>query len=97
MKKCPLRFNLSERKQECIKHDCELYTHLQGMNPQTGQPTDEWGCAMAWLPILLTENSSMTRQVKASLDRNNNTFFDALPDYVQQRISLKSHNGDGNS
>jgi hypothetical protein len=66
--KCPHRFTLPEKKQECIKHDCEFFTHLVGMNPQTGQPTDEWGCAIKWLPILNIENSNQQRQTAASID-----------------------------
>jgi hypothetical protein len=84
MKKCPYRFNL--KKQECIEHDCEFFTHLVGMNPQTGTPQDEWGCSLKWLPILMIEASNMTRQVSAALDRNNNTLFSALPEPAQQRV-----------
>lgn len=86
MKKCPLL------KKKCIEHDCEWFTHLVGMSPQTGQPQDEWGCAVKWLPILLVENSNMSRQVAASIDRNNNTFFSALPDHIQQRVAASNPN-----
>lgn len=68
-KKCPLRFNLLETEQACIQHDCEWYIHLIGMNPQTGQPQDEFGCAVSALPILMVENSQQQRQTAASVDK----------------------------
>lgn len=86
MKKCPLI------NKKCVEHSCEWFTHLTGMNPQTGKPEDEWGCAVKWLPILLIEGSNMTRQVSAALDRNNNTLFSALPNEAQQRIISSNPN-----
>jgi hypothetical protein len=86
MKKCPLI------QKKCMEHDCHFYTHLVGMNPQSGQPTDEWGCAVAWLPLLLVENAEMSRKVAASVDRNNNTFFAALPLPLQQRVMAQVGN-----
>jgi hypothetical protein len=86
-KQCPLI------KAECLEHGCEFYIHLVGSNPQTGLPTDEWKCAVAWLPILLVENANMTRQATASTDkvasevRNHHaTFFKALSLPRQQRL-----------
>lgn len=83
-------------KKDCIEHKCMFYTHLIGMNPQTGQPTDEWKCAVAWLPLLLVENSNMSRQVAASMDRNNNIFVSALPDHLQERILSRNKSLIGN-
>ena len=56
-------------KKKCAKLACALYTHLTGMNPQTGQPSDSFGCALAFLPMLLIENSQMIRQGTASTDK----------------------------
>lgn len=86
MKKCPLI------KKECIEHSCEWYTHLVGMNPQTSQPQDEWGCAVKWLPILLIEGAAISRQITAAVDRNNNTLFSAFPNEIQQRIVSSNPN-----
>lgn len=63
MKKCPLI------NKKCSGHECEFYTHLVGMNPQTGQPTDEWKCAITWIPLMLVENSNMIRHTSASVDK----------------------------
>ena len=49
--KCPLL------NKKCMKHQCVWYNMLQGKNPQTGLDVQEWGCSIAWLPLLLVENS----------------------------------------
>ena len=48
---CPLL------KKKCIKHRCIWFNMLQGKHPQTGLDVQEWGCSIAWLPLLLVENS----------------------------------------
>lgn len=93
MAKCPYRFGLPKKDQECIKNDCEMYTHLTGMNPQTGQPMDSFRCAISFIPILLVENSQQQRQTAASVDkvanqiyRQRSEFIGALPEEAKTRI-----------
>ena len=45
--KCPLL------NKKCIKHQCIWYNMLQGTHPQTGANVQEWGCSIAWLPLLM--------------------------------------------
>jgi len=87
MKRCPLI------GKKCIQHDCEFWIHLVGMNPQTGQPTDEFGCTYRWIPILLTENASQIRRSTASADKVatevsklHGTIFTAMPEDAQDRV-----------
>ena len=54
--------------EECMKLKCEWFTHVQGVNPQTGQEVDEWGCAVTWMPMLLIENSQQQRQTGAAVE-----------------------------
>jgi hypothetical protein len=63
--KCPLW--RKPMKQVC--HTCEWWTHLRGKHPQGEELIDNWGCAIAWLPILLIENSQQQRQTAASVDK----------------------------
>ena len=51
-----------------VCHKCPLWTHLRGKNPQSGQEIDEWGCALAWLPLLLVEGAQQTRQAGAAIE-----------------------------
>lgn len=42
-------------KKDCIGLKCAWFTQLRGMNPNTGEELDEWGCAVTWMPILAVE------------------------------------------
>ena len=53
---------------DCKKFDCMFWTQLRGTHPQTGDPIDEWDCAIKWLPILLIENAKETRSTTAALE-----------------------------
>ncbi len=61
-------------KKDCIGLKCSWYTQIRGMNPQTGEPVDEWGCAITWLPMLTIENSQQQRSTGAAVEsfRNRN-------------------------
>ena len=37
-------------------------------DPQTGEPVDEWGCAVTWMPMLLIENSQQQRSTSAGVE-----------------------------
>lgn len=60
--KCPLI------QKKCIKHQCIWYNMLQGKHPQTGMDVQEWGCSIAWLPLLLVENSSKLTGVQSATE-----------------------------
>lgn len=51
-----------------VCHRCELYTHLRGKHPQSQETIDSWGCALAFLPMLLVENAQMARQTGAAVE-----------------------------
>ena len=59
---CPL---ISKK---CVQNKCKFWTQLRGANPQTGNPVDEWDCAISWLPILLIETSKEVRQGAAATE-----------------------------
>jgi len=60
---CPLdNFN------PCRQLDCAWFTKLRGTNPNTGAEVDEYGCAIAWLPMLTIENSQQQRQTGAAVE-----------------------------
>jgi hypothetical protein len=63
--KCPLW--RKPMKQVC--HTCEWWQHLRGKHPQGEEILDQWGCAIAWMPMLMVENSQMQRQTGASVDK----------------------------
>jgi hypothetical protein len=55
-------------KGECKQMQCCWFTQVRGTNPNTGKDVDEWGCAVAWLPVLLIDNSQQQRQTGAAVE-----------------------------
>lgn len=60
---CPL-----QGFQPCKKLDCAWFIQVRGTNPNTGEEIDNWGCAVAWMPILMVENSQQQRQTGAAVE-----------------------------
>lgn len=52
----------------CKQLECAWFTQLRGTNPNSGQEVDEWGCAVAWMPMLMVENSQQQRQTGAAVE-----------------------------
>jgi hypothetical protein len=80
-----------------LGHTCDAclwQTHLRGLNPQTGQEIDQVGCAVAFLPVLLVENSQQQRQTAASVDsfrnemvQGNGAMLQLMHDAAQKRLT----------
>jgi hypothetical protein len=70
-KYCPLI------QKDCIGLQCSWFTQIRGMNPNTGEPVDEWGCAITWLPMLTIENSQQQRHTSAAVESFRNEVVDA--------------------
>lgn len=69
---CPLNaFN------PCRQLDCAWFIQVRGTNPNTGSEVDEWACSMAWLPVLLIENSQQQRQTGAAVESFRNEMVKA--------------------
>lgn len=70
---CP--FHQKDVKKVC--HKCPLYVQLRGVDPNTGEPIDRWGCAFQWLPMLTVENSQQQRQTGAAVESFRNEMVKA--------------------
>lgn len=55
-------------KKDCIQMQCAWFTQVRGHNPNTGKEVDEWACAIAWMPVLLIENSQQQRSTGAAVE-----------------------------
>ena len=53
---------------DCIELKCAWFCQVRGTNPQTGEDVDEWGCSVAWMPMLLVENSQQQRSTGAAVE-----------------------------
>lgn len=85
--KCPLL------KTKCIKHKCIWFNMLQGSHPQTGQPVQEWGCSIAWIPLLLVENARHVQGTQAATESFRNEMVksnQALNDIFKSSDSAKN-------
>jgi hypothetical protein len=60
---CPLH-----NFEPCKQLDCAWFLKIRGTDPNTGEDRDDWGCSIAWLPILLIENAQMNRQTGAAVE-----------------------------
>jgi len=57
-------------RKACAKvcHTCELWDHIRGKHPQTGQDLDHWACAFKMHTMLSIESTMAQRQTTASID-----------------------------
>jgi len=69
---CPLN-----KFKPCQKFECAWYTQIRGTDPNTGKEIDSYGCAVAWLPTLLIENSQQSKQTGAAVESFRNEMVDA--------------------
>lgn len=69
---CPLdNFN------PCRQLGCAWFMKVRGNNPNTGEEIDEYGCAIAWMPIMMIENSQQQRQTGAAVESFRNEMVKA--------------------
>ena len=64
-------------KKDCVEHKCSWYMHIRGLDPNTGQEVDHWGCAVGWMPMLLIENSQQQRSTSVAVESFRNEMVKA--------------------
>lgn len=64
-------------KKDCVEHKCSWYMHIRGLDPNTGQEVDHWGCAVGWMPMLLIENSQQQRSTGSAVESFRNEMVKA--------------------
>ena len=75
-------------KKECIQLQCSWFSQVRGTNPNTGKEIDEYACAIAWLPVLLIENSNQQRQTGAAVESFRNEMVSSNQSNIMQQILL---------
>jgi len=55
-------------KKECIGLQCAWFVKIAGYDTNTGKEVEEWQCAIAWMPMLMIENSGQQRQTGAAVE-----------------------------
>lgn len=74
-------------KKDCIQTKCAWFIQLRGQHPQTGNDIDEWGCAVAWTPILQIETTQQNRQTGAAVESFRNEMVRANESNQQMLIA----------
>ena len=68
---CPLGAKCEELKLEegkPVLYRCPWYVQVRGVNVNTGQETDSWGCAIGWLPTLMINTANESRKGAAATE-----------------------------
>ena len=55
-------------RKDCVGLKWAWYMQVRGMNPNTGEDIDEWGCAVTWMPIMTIENSQQQRHTSSAVE-----------------------------
>ena len=61
----------------CRQLECAWFMKIRGNNPNTGEEVDEYGCSIAWLPMLMIENSQQQRSTGAAVESFRNEMVKA--------------------
>ena len=74
----------------CRQLECAWFLKISGKDPQSNKDIDEWGCSMAWLPIMMIENSQQQRSTGAAVESFRNEMVKA--NETTTRALLTSNN-----
>lgn len=66
---------------------CAWFTKVAGYDTNTGKEVEEWQCAIAWMPMLMIENSGQQRQTGAAVESFRNEMVKAQVE--SQKMLLK--------
>lgn len=64
-------------KKDCVGLKCAWFTKVVGYDMNTGKEVDEYKCAIAWMPMLMIENSGQQRQTGAAVESFRNEMVKA--------------------
>lgn len=68
---CPLGAKCEELKMEYGKpvlYRCPWYVQIRGVDTNTSQETESWGCAIAWMPTLMINTANESRKSVAATE-----------------------------
>jgi hypothetical protein len=51
---------------------CRFWVHVMGRDPQTDKDVNMGDCAIAWMPVLMIENSKVNRETGAAVESMRN-------------------------
>ena len=69
--------------EDCRELECAWYTKISGTHPQTGEPVDEYGCAVAWIPFLQVDNSKVVNQLGSAVESFRNETVERMSPIIE--------------
>lgn len=75
-------------QKDCIGLECSWFTQMRGTNPNTGEPVDEWGCAITWMPVMAVEIAQKSNQAGAAVESFRNEVVKA--NHQNQQLYVQS-------
>lgn len=76
--------------EECRQMDCAWFVKIAGTNPNSGKEIEEWGCAMAWMPVLLIEGAQQSRQTGAAVESFRNEMVRQNQQVLERMVNSES-------
>jgi hypothetical protein len=76
--------------EECRQMDCAWFVKIAGTNPNSGKEIEEWGCAMAWMPVLLIEGAQQSRQTGAAVESFRNEMVRQNQQMLERMVNSES-------
>jgi hypothetical protein len=80
---CPLN-----KFEPCKLWDCAWFIEIKGSHPQTGTEVNEWGCSIAWLPIMLIDNARQQHSTASAVESFRNEMVKS--NEMSQQILLET-------
>jgi len=77
-------------QKDCIEHQCSWYTCVRGIDVNTGKEIDDYGCAVAWLPMLMINAANESRKTCAATESFRN---EMVKSNDQTKLLLKLKEG----
>ena len=71
---------------------CRFWTTVHGKHPQTGADVKENDCAIAWIPMLLIENSKVNRETGAAVESMRNTNVTSTSQFLNAMVAVAETN-----
>jgi hypothetical protein len=59
-------------KGACVRDACAFWTEVRGTHPQTGVEISQPACAVAWIPLLMIDQTQQIRHQAAAADQARN-------------------------
>lgn len=91
---CPLGAKCEEVKMvesRQILYRCPWYVQVRGVDMNTGQDIDNWGCAIAWMPTLTINTANETRKGAAATESFRNEVVKGIPQTSVQPLIVEEH------